>query len=118
MLAALLRYKGIPTGFCYQKLILDDESDPELIIHGLNAVYLEERQSWIRLDARGNKEGVSAQFSIDREQLAFPVRPEMGEQDGTWVYSDSDVQVLAALRSYSSRSELWRHLPTELPDAK
>lgn len=26
LLAALLRYKGIPTGFCYQKLILDDET--------------------------------------------------------------------------------------------
>ena len=25
LLAALLRYKTIPTGFCYQKLILDDE---------------------------------------------------------------------------------------------
>ena len=101
LLAALLRYKGIPTGFCYQKLILDDESDPELIIHGLNAIYLEERRSWIRLDARGNKEGVNAQFSIDQEQLAFPVRTELGEQDGVWVYSEPDVHVLTALRSYS-----------------
>ena len=25
LLAALLRAKSIPTGFCYQKLILDDE---------------------------------------------------------------------------------------------
>ena len=34
LLAALLRYKSIPTGFCYQKLILDDETAPILIYHG------------------------------------------------------------------------------------
>lgn len=39
LLAALLRYKSIPTGFCYQKLILDDETAPVLIYHGFNGVY-------------------------------------------------------------------------------
>jgi len=43
-------------------------------IHALNAVYLAEFNKWIRLDARGNKEGVNAQFSIDQEQLAYLVR--------------------------------------------
>ena len=42
LLAALLRKKGIPCGFCYQKLILDDETAPVLIYHGLNGVYLDE----------------------------------------------------------------------------
>ena len=42
LLAALLRYKSIPTGFCYQKLILDDETAPVLIYHGFNGVYIEE----------------------------------------------------------------------------
>ena len=41
LLAALLRCNQIPTGFCYQRLILDDETAPYLIIHGLNAVYIE-----------------------------------------------------------------------------
>ena len=40
LLAALLRYKSIPTGFCYQKLILDDEIAPVLIYHGFNGVYV------------------------------------------------------------------------------
>ena len=117
LLAALLRYKGIPAGFCYQKLILDDETAPELIIHGLNGVYLEDRKMWIRLDARGNKEGVNASFSITDEQLAFPVRPEKGEKDGIMVYTAPDTDVLIALRSHNSRSELWADLPTELPDS-
>lgn len=117
LLAALLRYKGIPAGFCYQKLILDDETDPELIIHGLIGVYIEDVSKWIRLDPRGNKEGVNAQFSVDHEQLAFPVRTEKGERDGTMVYADPDIHVLEALNNHISRQELWSNLPTELPDS-
>ena len=36
LLAALLRCKQVPTGFCYQKLIVDDEKIPVLAYHGLN----------------------------------------------------------------------------------
>lgn len=114
LLAALLRCKSIPTGFCYQRLILDDETAPVLIYHGLNGVYIECYQKWIRLDARGNKPGVNAQFSIEREQLAFPIRPEMGEVDRFIVYPSPDRKVLEKLRKSKTRTELWDHLPTEL----
>lgn len=114
LLAALLRYKSIPTGFCYQKLILDDDTAPVLIYHGLNGVYINEYKKWIRLDARGNKEGVSAQFSLDKEYLAFPVRPEKGEEDGFTIYPKPDKKVLERLRKYKTRTELWEDLPTEL----
>lgn len=118
LLAALLRCKSVPTGFCYQKLILDDETAPVLIYHGLNGVYVKEYQKWIRLDARGNKEGVNAQFSIEKEQLAFPVRPEFGEEDCFIVYPDPDVKVLERLRRNKTRTELWQDLPTELGYSK
>ena len=114
LLAALLRCKSIPTGFCYQKLILDDETAPVLIYHGLNGVYIKECNKWIRLDARGNKEGVNAQFSIDEEQLAFPVRAEKGEEDGFVVYHNPDKKILEKLRNNKTRTELWDDLPTEL----
>ncbi len=114
LLAALLRYKSIPTGFCYQKLILDDETAPVLIYHGLNGVYVKEYEKWIRLDARGNKEGVDAQFSPDNEQLAFPIRPEMGEKDDLTVYPNPDVKVLEKMRRNQTRTNLWDDLPTEL----
>lgn len=114
LLAALLRCKSIPTGFCYQKLILDDETAPVLIYHGLNGVYIKECNKWIRLDARGNKEGVNAQFSIDEEQLAFPVRAENGEEDGFVVYHNPDKKILEKLRNNKTRTELWDDLPTEL----
>lgn len=114
LLAALLRHKSIPTGFCYQKLILDDETAPVLIYHGLNGVYISEYKKWIRLDARGNKEGVNAQFSLDEEHLAFPIRAEKGEEDGFIIYPNPDKKVLERLKNYKTRTELWDDLPTEL----
>ena len=114
LLAALLRCKSVPTGFCYQKLILDDETAPVLIYHGLNAVYIKDYKKWIRLDARGNKIGVNAQFSIETEQLAFPIRSELGEVDSLVVYPNPDIEVLRKLRRYKTRTELWKNLPTEL----
>lgn len=114
LLAALLRCKSVPAGFCYQRLILDDEAAPILIFHGLNGVYIKDCKKWIRLDARGNKPGVNAQFSIEKEQLAFVVRPEMGEEDLPTIYSDPDIKVLERLRRNKTREELWNDLPTEL----
>ena len=118
LLAALLRCKSVPAGFCYQKLILDDETAPVLIYHGLNGVYIKDCKKWIRLDARGNKAGVNAQFSIETEQLAFPVRPKMGEEDSFIVYPDPDIKVLEKMRKNKTRTELWENLPTELAYAK
>ena len=114
LLAAILRSKSVPAGFCYQKLILDDETAPVLIYHGLNGVYLREYGKWIRLDARGNKPGVNAQFSIDSEMLAFPIRPEKGEVDVPVIYADPDTEIVKTLQSYGLRLELWDNLPMKL----
>lgn len=114
LLAALLRCKSVPTGFCYQKLILDDEKVSVLIYHGLNGVYIKDYKKWIRLDARGNKTGVNAQFSIETEHLAFSIHPNMGEVDGVIVYPDPDIKILEKLRENKTRTELWNNLPTEL----
>lgn len=95
-------------------LVLDDETAPVLIYHGLNGVYIKDYKKWIRLDARGNKTGVDAQFSIETEQLAFPVRPEMGEVDCFVVYPNPDIEVLEKLKKSKTRTELWENLPTKL----
>jgi len=98
LLAALLRCLGIPTGFCYQKLVLDDDSKPWLIIHALNAVYLKSLKKWIRLDARGNKEGVNAQFSTNSEMLAFPVRSELSEETSPIIFAEPNYKCVNALK--------------------
>lgn len=111
LLAAILRCKGVPAGFCYQKLILDDDVAPVFISHGLNGVYLREYDKWIRLDARGNRSDVDAQFSVDEEKLAFPVRAEKGEEDDLTVYPDPKDFVIKSMRESKTRTELWRNLP-------
>lgn len=114
LLAALLRCKSIPTGFCYQKLTFGDETSPVLVYHGLNGVYLDDYKKWIRLDARGNKGGINAQFSIDEEKLAYLVCTEKGEEDGLVIYYTPDKKILEKLRNNKTRTELWNNLPNEL----
>ena len=78
LLAALLRANNIPTAFCYQRLFCDEYSQDSYCLHGLNAVYLKDF-GWYRIDARGNKEGVTAEFQPPHEQLAFKLT--QGESD-------------------------------------
>lgn len=114
LLAAILRHLNIPTGFCYQKLILNDEGKPWLVLHGLNAVYLKDISKWIRLDARGNKEGVNAEFSLDDEKLAFTIRKEFGESDDLTIYVHPGKNVISALTINKTVIELLDNLPSKL----
>ncbi|MBQ9981606.1 MAG: transglutaminase domain-containing protein [Oscillospiraceae bacterium] len=114
LLVALLRYRSVPAGFCYQKLILDDKTAPVLVYHGLNGVYIKEYEKWIRLDARGNTNGIDAQFSIDKEKLAFEVRRDKSEEDSFIVYPDPDVKIIKKLTASKTRTRLWENLPDEL----
>lgn len=114
LLVALLRYRSVPAGFCYQKLILDDKTAPVLVYHGLNGVYVKEYEKWIRLDARGNTNGIDAQFSIDKEKLAFEVRRDKSEEDSFIVYPDPDVKIIKKLTESKTRIRLWENLPDEL----
>ncbi|MGW0362989.1 transglutaminase-like domain-containing protein [Streptomyces sp. NPDC002990] len=111
-LAALLRARGIPAALCYQRLTDDDGSNP--VVHGLIALRLPGRARWSRQDPRGNKPGVDAQFRLDGEQLAFPVRPELGEIDYPVLHAAPHPATLRALRESADRSQLWRALPTAL----
>ncbi len=111
-LAALLRAAGIPTALCYQRLAGDDGGPGP--VHGLVAVRLPGRDRWDRQDARGNKPGVDARFSLDAERLAWPVRPEFHETDYPLLHAAPHPAVLSGLRSARDRPDLWRTLPTEL----
>jgi transglutaminase-like putative cysteine protease len=115
LLAALLRGQGIPTGFCYQRLTLGDTPETGYSVHALNAAYLPSLQRWIRLDARGNKPGVQAEFSLEQEKLAFPVRPELDEIDYPTIYSHPHPKVVAPLQQHSDSLYMYQHcLPGRL----
>ena len=97
LLAALLRACGIPAGICYQRLTLGDVPETGFCIHALNVVYIESLNRWICLDARGNKEGVDAQFDLEQEKLAFPVRSDLGEVDYGIVYANPSEKLMQVL---------------------
>jgi hypothetical protein len=94
LLAALLRANQIPAGLCYQRLSMST-NEQSFCLHGLNAVYLE-MFGWFRVDARGNKEGVSAQFCPPKEQLAYLITVK-GEADFPEIWSQPHPGVLRAL---------------------
>lgn len=114
LLAAILRALNIPTGFCYQKLLFDDAVPGFFTLHGLNAIYLESQKRWIRVDARGNKPGVNAQFSLEQEQLAYPVRTHLGEIDYPIIYTQPNSQVITALKTHKTLHKLIQNLPQNL----
>ena len=108
LLAALLRANGIPAALCYQRLSIDDNGE-SYCLHGLNAVYLE-RYGWYRVDARGNKPGVDAQFMPPVEQLAFPIRLEK-EVDFPEIEYGPLHTVVSVLEKYSTYDEVLKNLP-------
>jgi transglutaminase-like putative cysteine protease len=117
LLAALLRANQIPAGLCYQRLSIDDPLEQKLInsdvpctLHGLNAVLLPEI-GWYRIDARGNKSGVDAQFNPPQEQLAFQLKlPE--EVDFPEVLAEPLPLVVQVLQ----QSQTWQEVLLRLPD--
>lgn len=115
LLAALLRSQGIPTGFCYQRLMLFDKPEKGYCIHALNAVFMQSMDKWVRLDARGNKTGIHAQFSLSEEMLAFSIQEELGEKDYPLIYAKPHPKTIAVLEEQHDAKEMYtRHLPESL----
>lgn len=111
LLAALLRTTGIPTGLCYQRLTHGDGH----VLHGLVAVYLDGR--WHRQDPRGNKEGVTAEFSLTDERLAWPIDPTLGEVDYPQLLISPAASVVNALTDTTDVLSIYdTGLPTTLED--
>lgn len=108
LLAALLRAMDIPAGLCYQRLAVNPGGAP-FCLHGLNAVHLRDH-GWYRLDPRGNKPGVSAQFTPPVEQLAFALTlPD--ERDLPEIWPDPLPVVIDALNSVGSVEAFIQHYP-------
>jgi transglutaminase-like putative cysteine protease len=114
LLAALLRANRIPAGLCYQRLSVHDGGAPHCL-HGLNAVYLQDT-GWYRLDARGNKPGVDAQFAPPTEMLAFPIK-EVQERNLPEIWAEPLPVVVDVLERYESYDQVLANLPDiELAD--
>lgn len=110
VLASLLRGMGIPTGFCYQRVLRKGTLESGHALHGLNAVYFPDT-GWFRVDPRGNKNGINSQFNMKEEQLAYPIRPELGEVDYPNVFAEPLPSVIQAMRDSKSCEELFYKRP-------
>ena len=108
LLAALLRANEIPAGLCYQRLTLENDMPP-YCLHGLNAAYLED-YGWYRIDPRGNRQGVNAQFCPPKEQLAFQIISE-GECDIQGIWPEPLPVIVQALERYDTYDEVVNNLP-------
>ncbi len=86
------------------------------MLHGLNGVFLPSLEKWIRVDPRGNTGDINAQFSTDREQLAFPMDSAAGEFIYETIYAAPARVVVETLRKFDNRIVMWPHLPTGLGD--
>jgi len=115
LFAAMLRYFGVPAGFCYQKLSSSRDVSVKFL-HGLNAVYLKDLDKWIRLDARGNKPGRDAQFSIYEEKISKKVNKELGEEDNPVIFTEPNPTVIEILKTSKNMKELWDHWDLGLRD--
>ena len=111
LLAGLLRANHIPAGLCYQRLTISDNKPP-FCLHGLNAVYLQQ-YGWYRLDPRGNKAEVDAQFCPPIEKLAYPITID-GEADLAEIWPEPIPQVVDVLQQHSSYQQVLKNLP-DLP---
>jgi transglutaminase-like putative cysteine protease len=108
LLAALLRANGIVAGFSYQRLSVNDDGPP-FCLHGFNAVSLP-GIGWYRVDARGDRPGVTTCFDPPREVLAY--QPRLAAEctfDEIW--PEPLPVVVEALRRSGSVEELLSRLP-------
>lgn len=114
LLTALLRGMGIPAGFCYQRVLRKGTIESGYALHGLNAVYIEEEDQWIRVDPRGNKPGIYSEFSVDEEKLAYPIREELGEKDYPQVFPQPLETVIHAMQHSEDCHELFLSRPESI----
>ena len=115
LLAALMRSQGIPAGFCYQHLTLLEDDSAGYCVHAYNAVFVSGR--WIKLDARGNKPGVNAQFSVGDPILAFPNRAEYDEYFWKGIYASPHIPTMHMLENASCLKDICDNIPDNIIDA-
>ena len=113
LLAALMRAADIPAGFCYQ-LIRDSDSG-RLMIHGLNAVFIDELKKWVRLDSCHNvTEDDPWGNDPFKETTVRPINSELGEKEDLTVYHAPKKRGIKALMAADSLDVLRDLIPARL----
>jgi len=117
LLAALLRGQNIPAGFCFQHLTLSNDDSLGYCVHCYNALFL--KNKWIKVDARGNTNGIEAQFSLTEPILAFSNRVGYDEYSWEGIYSKPHIDTMIMLEKAKSLKDVINNIPDyvlEKPD--
>ncbi|WP_231617901.1 transglutaminase-like domain-containing protein [Novipirellula aureliae] len=108
LLAAILRANNIPTGLCYQRIAMNADAT-SFCLHGLNAVFLPDC-GWYRLDPRGNRDNIDAQFDPPNEKLAFTLTHPQ-EYDVPGIFVDPLPSVIQCLVANDDWADAYANLP-------
>lgn len=118
LLAALLRVAGYPTGFCYARLVNSagqPDSSDRMTLHGFNAVWWKPAESWVFLDARGNREGLSTEARFESPwSLAYAPNPDLDEAFLPFIYRRPGKRVIDLLERAPGFAAVCRNLPDSL----
>lgn len=112
LLAALLRYAGIPAGICLDHLTRGEDDSRGYLLHAFNAVWLD--NEWTFMDARGNKEGVNAQFPKVDIELAFSHKEQYDEFYYYGILKDAHRPTMERLENAANLDEVWEELPDSM----
>ncbi|MBR0580725.1 transglutaminase, partial [Bacillus altitudinis A23-8] len=81
----------------------------------LNAVFFHSLNKWIRLNSRGSKTDIDAQFSLEHERLAFPIQQEFDEVDYPLIYVRPHPKTMGILKEHTNAIEMYKHhLPEKI----
>ena len=103
-----MRANGIPSGLCYQRLSID-EICHTFCLHGLNAVFLP-KIGWYRIDSRGNRKDINAQFDPPVEHLAYTVKLK-GEADLPEIWPEPLSLIVKTLSKYHKYEDVLNNVP-------
>lgn len=93
----------------HRLLLEPDAPGAAYCLHGLNVVHLGQH-GWYRVDPRGNKPGVAAEFRPPLERLAFPV-VDVAERDFPEIFAEPLPLVIEALTGSITVEEVYANLP-------
>ncbi|MBK7949124.1 MAG: transglutaminase domain-containing protein [Deltaproteobacteria bacterium] len=117
LLAALLRFAGHPTGFCYARLS-DDERPGRFTLHGFVGCFEPTRAAWVLLDPRGNRGGAGGLESVCRfdppYSLAYAPDPARGESLLPFVYKRPAKRIVDFLERVPDSAAMRRNLPDSI----
>jgi transglutaminase-like putative cysteine protease len=113
LLVALLRARGIPAAFGYQR-VRRDPPEKGHVLHGFVAVYLADEARWAPLDPSADRGELSAVCDLDEPRWGRAPDPTEGEQTYDLLSARPHRAVLDVLSRAPDLERLFKALPDSI----